>query len=132
MWSAPGISARVWGLARGAERHWLRPLLQRLRIPRFRRRQSRRPSAATEELLVALLRTRLRAEGAGAVATDRSADTVPATGTDVDALVHGLLGTVVAGPRDGSAGDPAPVDAVTLPIGFSVAPHAAEGRRRAA
>lgn len=119
-----GIPSRVWGLARAAERQWLRPLLQRLRVPRHRRHQALRPSAATEELLVALLRSRLRAEGP-AVGTTGA---LPAAGADVDALVHGLLATV----PDGACADASALGAVTLPIGLPAASTSGEGRRRAA
>lgn len=119
-----GIPTRVWGLARAAERHWLRPLLQRLRVPRHRRHQARSPSAATEELLVALLRSRLRADGPAVGA----AGELPGAGADVDALVHGLLATVL----DGASADPSAVGAVTLPIGLPAVSTSGEGRRRAA
>ena len=124
------MTTRVWALVRGAERHWLRPLLQGLRIPRFRRAQSRRPSAATEELLVALLRSRLR-EGADASGVGDPSAALPAAGAEADALVHGLLAAVV-GPNDAPVADPGSTGAVTLPIGLPVSSRVAEGRRRAA
>lgn len=124
-----GIPTRVWGFARALERHWLRPLLQRLRTPRFRRLASRRSSAATDELLVALLRSRLRDDGrAGGMASDRPADVLPAVGAEVDALVHGLLATVSgAGLSDADA-----VEVMTFPIGTPATAPAGEGLRRAA
>lgn len=123
-----GIPTRMWGLARGAERHWLRPLLQRMRVPRFRRRRSRRPSEATEELLVALLRSRLRAEGPAPGAIGE----LPAAGPDVDALVHGLLAMVAKDGPVGTATAGTTAEAVTLPIGLPAAASSGEGRRRAA
>lgn len=80
------LGAASAGLKR-AERHALRPLLQALRAPRHRRAARAGASAETEELLVALLRQRLRDRDASG-AVPLAATGLPA---DVDALVAGLL-----------------------------------------
>jgi len=58
------IGARVLEGLRELERRWIRPLGQRLRPPRERRQKARGGSPEAEELLVALLRARLRDGGA--------------------------------------------------------------------
>ena len=80
------LGAASAGLKR-VERHSLRPLLQALRLPRHRRAARAGAAAETEELLVALLRERLRdRDTAGAVPAAPQHLTGP-----VDALVAGLL-----------------------------------------
>lgn len=125
MGKATALLHRAGELVRGAERHWLRPVLQGLRIPRFRRGQSRRPSAATEELLVALLRARARADGAvGGILSDRPVD----ERSDADVLVRGLLSTV----PDGTASDRAPAEVMAFPGGSQATASSMRARRRAA
>ncbi|MFM7077234.1 MAG: hypothetical protein ACKO3G_14410 [Planctomycetaceae bacterium] len=80
------LGAASAGLKR-MERHSLRPLLQAVRTPRHRRAARARATAESEELLVALLRERLRDRGASGAAP-AAAEALPGP---VDALVAGLL-----------------------------------------
>jgi hypothetical protein len=82
------ISARVLEGLRELERRWIRPLGQRLRPPRERRQKARGSSPEAEELLVALLRARLRDGGAA-----RSIQDLPAMprASELEALVRALV-----------------------------------------
>lgn len=80
------LGAASAGLKR-VERHSLRPLLQALRLPRHRRAARAGAAAETEELLVALLRERLRGRDAAGTGVPEALG-LP---DDADALVAGLL-----------------------------------------
>ena len=86
------IGARLLEGLRELERHWIRPLGQRLRPPRARRQKSRGSDPEAEELLVALLRARLRGtntESASKTETELLAAVSPAS--DLGALVRALV-----------------------------------------
>jgi hypothetical protein len=80
------LGAACAGLKR-VERHSLRPLLQAVRAPRHRRAARAGASAETDELLVALLRERLRDRDASGALPGAPLG-LPGR---VDALVAGLL-----------------------------------------
>ncbi len=82
------IGARVLEGLRELERRWIRPLGQRLRPPRARRQKARGGSPEAEELLVALLRARLRDGGASVSIPDLPARP-PAS--ELEALVRALV-----------------------------------------
>ncbi|MEI8369147.1 MAG: hypothetical protein WCJ31_12000 [Planctomycetia bacterium] len=81
------IGARVLEGLRELERRWIRPLGQRLRPPRERRQKARGGSPEAEELLVALLRARLR-DGGAALSPDLPA--MPCA-SELEALVRALV-----------------------------------------
>ena len=84
------IGARLLEGLRELERHWIRPLGQRLRPPRARRQKSRGSDPEAEELLVALLRARLRGTNAeSASKAELLAAVSPAS--DLGALVRALV-----------------------------------------
>ena len=82
------IGSRMLGGLRELERRWIRPLGQRLRPPRARRQKTRGGSPEAEELLVALLRARLRDGVAEASIPDAPA--VPPS-SELGALVRALV-----------------------------------------
>ena len=82
------IGVRVIAGLRELERRWIRPLGQRLRPPRARRQKARGGSPEAEELLVALLRARLRDGGAAESIPDLPAVT---PSSDLGALVRALV-----------------------------------------
>jgi len=85
----PGMmGAALRGLKR-AERLWLRPFAQLVRVPRQRRAARGGLAPETEELLVAVLRERVRDRGG--LASDRDVVAGTVLPHDVDALVRGLL-----------------------------------------
>lgn len=84
----------VQGMLRAAERRFVRPLAQALRGPRSLRARRRAMPREAEELLVAVLRRRLR-DGTDGVAAGSA-------GASADPLVAGLL---AARPRGGEAAD---------------------------
>lgn len=93
------IGARILEGLRELERQWIRPLGQRLRPPRARRRKARGGDPEAEELIVALLRARLRSGDAGSASTaELLAAVSPAS--DLGALVRAL---VDVSPRRGMA-----------------------------
>lgn len=84
------IGARLLESLRELERHWIRPLGQRLRPPRARRQKARGSDPEAEELIVALLRTRLRGGGAGGPSSADLLDAV-SPASDLGALVRALV-----------------------------------------
>jgi hypothetical protein len=85
-----GIGVRVLEGLREVERRLIRPLGQRLRPPRARRQKAPGGSSEAEELIVALLRTRLRDGDGGGVPL---ADHIPAasSSSELGALVRALV-----------------------------------------
>lgn len=84
------IGARLLEGLRELERHWIRPLGQRLRPPRARRQKARGIDPEAEQLIVALLRARLRGADAG---ESSRADLLAAVSpsSDLGALVRALV-----------------------------------------
>lgn len=73
------------------ERRWIRPLCQRLRPTRAVRARRRRPDPAAEELVVALIRARLRSNG--------TAESIPLPDdSDLGSLVRTLLAVPASRP----------------------------------
>lgn len=84
------IGARLLEGLRELERCWIRPLGQRLRPPRARRQKAKGSDPEAEELIVALLRARLRGADRGeASKADILAAVAPAS--DLGALVRALV-----------------------------------------
>jgi hypothetical protein len=85
-----GIGVRVLEGLREVERRLIRPLGQRLRPPRARRQKAPGGSSEAEELIVALLRARLRhGDAGGASKAELLAAVSPSS--DLGALVRALV-----------------------------------------
>lgn len=84
------IGARLLGGLRELERQWIRPLGQRLRPPRARRQKARGSDPEAEELIVALLRGRLRGGDPGA-ASEAELLAAVSPRSDLGALVRALV-----------------------------------------
>lgn len=87
MGATRAIAVRLLEGLREVERRLIRPLGQRLRPPRARRQRAGGPAPEMEELLVALLRTRLR-DGRSDSGPDLPA--LPSS-SDLDPLVRALV-----------------------------------------
>ena len=98
--SAQRVGGMLRDTLRELERRWIRPLGRRLRPTRAQAAQKRRATPEAEELIVALIRDRLR-QGDGCRTAEPLAG-MRAGGSDLNALVHTLLATP---PRPGLAGE---------------------------
>jgi len=105
---------------REMERRWLRPLGRKFRRSRYQVGMAARPSAAVEQLAVALVRTELRRRSQAAVRGEQTGDAWPALvafsghrPSDLEMLVRSLI---MAAPVTGAA------EEVRFPRLFDVAP----------
>ena len=90
MGAASGIGVRVLEGLREVERRLIRPLGQRLRPPRATRQKAPASAREAEELIVALLRSRLRGGDDGGVPLpDRLSKA--SSSSELDALVRALV-----------------------------------------